>query len=169
MSKPWEQSKQAGKAVAKEDVQDEGRAYRAPRPHVTRTTEKNPGLFTKIPTAVYERGSEHERATMRSIVKKEVEEMEKKSEERKAATSAKRAHEEVLGTNKKGKLRDEDKDAGAGSHSGVLYNRRGQRVPEASPEGLLTGDRDGSEHAKVLVSPVSHGRTHRLRREILHL
>ena len=39
-----------------------------------------------------------------------------------------------------------------------------QRIPAASPEDLLTGDRDGSELAKVLVSPKSYDRTERMLR-----
>ena len=41
------------------------------------------------------------------------------------------------------------------------FNTRGHRVPEDSPADLLTGDRDRSEHAKVLVSSISYGRTRR--------
>ena len=42
--------------------------------------------------------------------------------------------------------------------------KRGNDVPMPSPEDLLTGERDGSEHAKVLLSPLSYGRTERAQR-----
>ena len=45
------------------------------------------------------------------------------------------------------------------------YNRRGNKIPNASPEDLLTGDRTGDDHAKVLVSPQSYGRTERALRQ----
>ena len=44
------------------------------------------------------------------------------------------------------------------------FNKHGNKIPAASPEDLLTGDRDGSELAKVLVSPKSYDRTERMLR-----
>ena len=46
----------------------------------------------------------------------------------------------------------------------VKKTKRGNDVPMPSPEDLLTGERDGSEHAKVLLSPLSYGRTERAQR-----
>ena len=45
------------------------------------------------------------------------------------------------------------------------FNRRGNKIPDASPADLLTGDRTGDELAKVLVSPKSYGRTERMLRQ----
>ena len=41
------------------------------------------------------------------------------------------------------------------------FNRRGQKIPNKSPDGLLTGDRTGAEGSAYLVSPISYGRTTR--------
>ena len=41
------------------------------------------------------------------------------------------------------------------------FNRRGQKIPEKSPDGLLTGDRTGAEGCPYVVSPISYGRTTR--------
>ena len=37
--------------------------------------------------------------------------------------------------------------------------KRGAKKPKVSPDGLLTGDRDGTEGASILVDPPSFGRT----------
>ena len=43
----------------------------------------------------------------------------------------------------------------------LLLNRRGQKIPNKSPDGLLTGDRTSAEGSAHLVSPISYGRTTR--------
>lgn len=158
-------SKRAGKSKAVGDDYEshQGRTYRAPRAHIAKVTAKNPGMLTNVPMRAYEETTSDERATLRAMWQAEVKELEKRSEERK----------------KKGKRRCEHSAseeavsqpaarAGSEVSSGIEFNRRGQRVPEDSPEDVLTGDRDGSEHAKVLVSPISYGRTRALSDEILH-
>ena len=54
--------------------------------------------------------------------------------------------------------------AGASSSTAPVtpkFNRRGQKIPNKSPDGLLTGDRTGAEGSAHLVSPISYGRTTR--------
>ena len=45
------------------------------------------------------------------------------------------------------------------------HNTRGKVKPLPSPEDVLTGDRDGTEMAKILISPISYGRTMMRQRE----
>ena len=162
----------SGKAKAKESTreQHQGRAYRNPRPHVTRTTDKNPTMLTKVSVAAYEDAEPEDRAWVRARWMKEVQDLEKNSEERKK--KAKRTCDDMAG-NVEQHVKDEHEDEGSGAgSSGVRYNRRGNPVPEDDPK-VLTGDRDGTERAPLLVSPVSLGRTRAahesLRAEVLHL
>ena len=45
------------------------------------------------------------------------------------------------------------------------HNTRGKVKPLPSPEDVLTGDRDGTEMAKILIIPISYGRTMMRQRE----
>jgi hypothetical protein len=174
MHNPQANSTKAGKAKASEDEARRGRAYRNPRPHVTRTTEKNPTMLTKVTVAAYEDAEPEDRAWVRARWMKEVQDLEKHSEERK--TKAKRTCDDMAGdvaSDVEQQVKDEHEDEGSGAgSSGVRYNRRGNPVPEDDPK-VLTGDRDGTERAPLLVSPVSLGRTRAahesLRAEVLHL
>ena len=155
-SNPWSKAKASsqpaskGKGKAKEKV---GRTFRAPRAHATRTSEKNPGVLTKLPAELYYASSPGGRATMRAHNAQELVDLaeEDAREERKEHVHLPREEPRGVGS----------PEQGAGGPSGVRYNKRGRNVPDASPEGLLTADRDGSERAKILVSPVSYGRTRR--------
>ena len=47
--------------------------------------------------------------------------------------------------------------AGASSSTAPVtpkFNRRGQKIPNKSPDGLLTGDRTGAEGSAYLVSSI---------------
>jgi hypothetical protein len=136
-----------------EGKQPQGKTYRAPKPHAACTNEKNPGMLTKLPQALYARSTTPGRSSMREHIQEELDALEMASVERKASkkakTSASKDPEDELEVKE-----DEDDEKPAS-----LFNTRGNRIPDKSPEGLLTGERDGSEHAKVLVSPLSYGRT----------
>ena len=138
-----------------EGKQPKGKTYRAPEPHAAFTNEKNPGMLTKLPQALYARSTSPGRSSMRQLVQEELDALEKASEERKSK-KAKTAASKDLDSEEVEVKEDEDLEE---PQPAILYNTRGNRVPDKSPEALLTGDRDGSEHAKVLVSPLSYGRT----------
>ena len=141
-----------------------GRTFRAPHAHVTRTNEKNPGIVTKVPVDKYNDASPNSKDGMLNIIDKDVQALraanEKNDGKRKVADSGEIGIGAV-------ELKKEAPARGESSKASITpkYNRRGNRIPDASPENLLTGDRTGDEHAKVLVSPESYGRTERALRQ----
>jgi hypothetical protein len=133
------------------------RTYRAPVPHRARTRTKSPGVLTHVPTQTYTQASPSDRAVMRAMLGEELKDLEKQSDERKKRKK-KDTVDDDMSIEKKAVLRTGTGTAGSSNES-ARFNTRGQKIPEDSPTDLLTGDRDGSEHAKVLVSPISYGRT----------
>jgi hypothetical protein len=135
-----------------------GRTFREVRPHATRTNEKNPGIVVKVPTELYTAASPTTRAGMRALVEadlKRLAEEDKKDEANRQRQRTSYDGSRVAGASSSSNLQDNAQNSG----DVVQKNKRGQRIPDASPDNVLTGDRDGSEHAKVLVSPISYGRT----------
>ena len=118
--------------------------------------------MTKVPLTAWEKSSPGGREEQLDHLAQEV------SVLRKMNSASKRKIEEEMPHDEK---KHED---GGGSSTRVKLdespqartprNSKGAPIPRASPDDLLTGERDGSELAKILVSPVSLGRTARLLR-----
>ena len=154
----WQKAKGKGKARETVAAPGTGKTYRAPRPHPAKTNTKVQGLMTNVPVAAYREADSPARAGIRKLLQEDLDvltaDAEKKSGKRKMSP-----------THGAGSSTNDGEDTG-GSRSATTnapatprFNSKGKPLPQASPEDLLTGDRDGSEQAKLLVSPISLGRT----------
>ena len=159
---PW--SIADGKAVVSNTddppLQLTGRTLRTPRAHVSRTNEKNPGIVTKVPARVYEAASPGSQEAMRTLIQKDVDELADKAHAKAGKSKA----------SKSSSGRPVKESKGGSSAAGTSestpnpkVNSKGQPVPPPSPEDLLTDDRTGEAGSSFLLSPVSYGRTKRLR------
>ena len=148
---PWSvaSGEAAGQQQDKAHTQPaEGRTYRAARAHPARTSEKNPGVVTKVPRFMYEHASPGTRAAMRSVIASDLVQLEEDELKSRRHGKEKCRPSEPVGPSEEephaggeATAKRESKQAA----STPKFTRRGNKVPEASPEGLLTSERTGTE------------------------
>ena len=168
MQNPW--TKASGKAKApppRERAQ--GKTARAPQAHAARTNEKEPTIVTKIPIALYRKASPNTRSRLRDMIQEDVNTLADEAEREFEERAREQQHAYAEEARAEGLPPFAASSAASSSNSAASprprkKTKRGNDVPMPSPEDLLTGERDGSEHAKVLLSPLSYGRTERAQR-----
>ena len=163
MSNPWKKAKGAGKERTREDHghvgQLSGKTYRKASGHAAKTNEINGGIVTKVPIARYEEADSPEQAGIRKLLQQDLDALSAAAE--KKSTSKRKLDAKDRG----GSSADNQVNLGGSSSATTnaqttpRFNSKGKPMPEASPEDLLTGDRDGTERKSFLVSPLSYGRT----------
>ena len=162
-------SKSSGKRPAQDqgnnkDKKGKGMTLRAPVAHAVRTSEKNPGLVTKIPLAAYELASPVTRSLMRNVVREDLAVLSDRDARAKARAQA-RAHAAPRAGSPRFPM-GPAQQAGTSAQHGQTgkVNARGQPIPPRSPVSKPSRDRDGSAGCSFLVSPLSYGRTERATR-----